>query len=348
MSRKRDTPHENKIGGINRTIGYVRLRGILHHQTTGDGRTIAKIWPRKRGAPTSPEQINQTANFAIVRHMAHDPLPLDNIAARGWSKGTPLLPTDFLTKAAYGTMWEVATITGQEYWSLRLVRASVAAALDTFTAQIGSILQRYSSGWNYLTAGAPGTVLTSNGPNQPLTWEAGASGAPPAYTMAWIYPTSSTSSSNAATKGAIFDVLADMTVRAIGANITTVIGAHYTLSLLEIATTGPTVIGVIGTATYIEPSKNYAHNILVDLGADFHLLAGHTYAVAVTRTDGTNTTNVGVNPATVTIAIPPAPVSVWQTIAAIATNVPPGVGAVFSNTFGAQYNIGFGYRWSYS
>lgn len=348
MSRKRDTPNENKISGINRTIGYVRLRGVLHHETKADGRTIAKIWPPKRGPSTDPAQINRNANFAIVRHMAHDPLPYDNIAARGWSKGTQLLPTDFLTKAAYGTMWEVTTDTGKQYWSLRLVRATVAAALDTFTAQVGSILQRYSSGWNYLNAGAPGTVLTANGPNQPLSWEAGAGGSPPAYTMAWVYPTASTDSSNAATKGAIFDALQDIKVRAIGANITTVIGAHYTFSLLEISTTGPTVIGVLGTATYVEPSKNYAHSVVVDLGAEFDLLAGHTYAVAVTRTDGTNTTNVGVNPATVTLAIPPAPIAVWQTVAAIASKVPPTAGAVFSNTFGGQYNIGFGYRWTYS
>lgn len=346
MGRKKDTPKEPVIQGLNRAKGYTRLRGLLHHEHTQDGRTIAKAWPKKRGPTTDPAQINRQGNFAIARNMAHDPLPYDNIAARGWSKGTAMLPGDFLTKAAYGTMWEVTTTDGKQFWSLRNVRASVAAALDTFTARVGSILTRLDAGWNYLNAGNPGDILTSNGPDVPISWHAPPAIAAPQYEFAWFDAPDGVETGGHASKCVQFIPLANMIVRFAAVNLTNGTGNICELSLIQFTGTGFTVAAVIGRVILPASPDNQSHTYLGDFGNDYILTAGVTYGLDVTCTNRTTTTSPGTSITGSAAKRPACPIDVRIERLTRDSIAVPIVGNTYSQSAVAPINAALGYKWT--
>jgi hypothetical protein len=85
-------------------------------------------------------------------------------------KASPALWRDQLTALLYGTAFclttaEGVTIYPKQFWQ------KVSNALDLLGAETGALLVRTAGQWQTLPPGQAGSVLTSTGPDNPLTWE---------------------------------------------------------------------------------------------------------------------------------------------------------------------------------
>lgn len=77
--------------------------------------------------------------------------------------GTPLMPRDLLLMALYARMFALDLDDGRKLLPAPF-RADVSTALDALGQALGEVLVRGPEFWQALAPGAPGEVLTSNGP----------------------------------------------------------------------------------------------------------------------------------------------------------------------------------------
>lgn len=94
---------------------YPRVRGVFITRWWR-GIMIAQKWPRKRGKPTNPKVIFTSQQFALASKMAANAEPMSYDTAVYSTKGTSLLPRDFLVMAAFGKAYEVIGPNGEVYY----------------------------------------------------------------------------------------------------------------------------------------------------------------------------------------------------------------------------------------
>lgn len=93
---------------------FPRIRGrFLTHPIRGQ--IIARGWPKKRGDNQHPNSQWTAKQFAYVGQMTANAFPLDWQTAIYMTKGTDWVPRDLLTRAAFGTAYEV-TLAGGDPW----------------------------------------------------------------------------------------------------------------------------------------------------------------------------------------------------------------------------------------
>lgn len=82
------------------------LRGIAQLRITAHG-VVAQKWPSPKRRPLTPAEIWYREQFARAGRMASMPIWQELITAQEMTKGTTMVPRDFLTSAIYGRAYEV-------------------------------------------------------------------------------------------------------------------------------------------------------------------------------------------------------------------------------------------------
>jgi hypothetical protein len=151
-----------------------RMRGVFlsyPHPLYG---YIARAWPRKRGRQR-PAVTWTNAQYAIRQLFSARPFYLDYETALNWAKGVAYTWRDiFNMQIAGGANFStLITDDGVVWQRLLCVSDNPQALLDLIDDTVGDLLFRDTSGWNALTPGTDGYVLTMHGgvplwlPNSP-------------------------------------------------------------------------------------------------------------------------------------------------------------------------------------
>lgn len=91
------------------------------------------------------------------------------IAAREAVKGTVLMPRDIMVMSLYGRLFQFKFPDGRKVSSMA-ARADVSDSIDVLAQTPGDLLVRGPQFWEPISAGAPGDVLTSQGPGLTPVW----------------------------------------------------------------------------------------------------------------------------------------------------------------------------------
>jgi ABC-type dipeptide/oligopeptide/nickel transport system permease subunit len=87
------------------------IRGRLYFSDYAYG-TIAKAWPKKRGAPKDWATHWNSQQFRYAAFMTAYAEPMSWQTAKFLTTGTDWMPRDLLTRAAYGTAYEIVLLDG--------------------------------------------------------------------------------------------------------------------------------------------------------------------------------------------------------------------------------------------
>jgi hypothetical protein len=128
-------------------------------QDVSSGAERVRAWPRKRPGKGSKAQQEQREKFTEAQHMARFLAPAAMAEAMRQVENSPLLPRDFLTMMAFGTMYAARLEDGTEIWPMA-ARRDVSKSLDILGAEEGMVLKRGPKYWEALPTSNPAT----NGP----------------------------------------------------------------------------------------------------------------------------------------------------------------------------------------
>lgn len=123
------------------------------------GAERVRAWPRRRpGKPTKAQQ-EAREKFAQAQKMARYLAPNAMAEAMRQVENSPLLPRDFLTMMAFGTLYAADTDDGRTIWPMA-ARREVSEALDVLGSKPGSVLRRGDKYWDAIETPNP----SSDGP----------------------------------------------------------------------------------------------------------------------------------------------------------------------------------------
>lgn len=137
-----------------------RTRGVVGFRfDTKRQKLIAYKWPRKRG-PGTPAQQAARAAFGNVAHtIMQQPWQIIEMA-RALSKGTDYLWRDLLMSAAYGNLLVAEDGDGNQWAGQQKTMLSIQTLLNSLGTTLGSMLVYATGGWQTVTPGTEGQVLT--------------------------------------------------------------------------------------------------------------------------------------------------------------------------------------------
>lgn len=210
-----------------------RRPGRLHQKLVRGGKFIVQKWPRKRGPIKSEAQKHTASQFALAQKAAAEAHPWFYIEAENMSTGTIWNRREILVKAAQGTLWEIRLADGSFYGNWFTLAREIQALLDTVTDVTGSILVRRAAGWQALTPGPAGYVMTSNGPDFSPNYQPAAA-APDVYGWSVSQPFGDFTGSDF-TAGSFFTPAINCEVTHISFGLTLQVGATYQLCIAECA-----------------------------------------------------------------------------------------------------------------
>jgi len=141
--------------------GPVRRPGQYYIRTSKWGPVICK-WPHRRIGPETPANFYKQAEFGLACEGASNPCPEDFECAIVMARGTAMLPRDFLTAAAYGTILQPINEDGTPWVSYRSVTVNAQLVLDQVTDEVGEMIWRSSNGWFGVPIGSNGQILIND------------------------------------------------------------------------------------------------------------------------------------------------------------------------------------------
>lgn len=222
-------------------------------------------------------------------------MPLDNIAARIGSEGTPYLPRDLIVKAVYGTLVQVTTKDGFTYYGRRLVTKQAQVLLDQITQAPGAILMRTVDGWVGLEPGDTGQVLITGGPGIPPDWGAapGAAGNGNWYSSQMSsegYHTNHTA--NWCGEANVLLMREDVLLNSVWGFQDQYLAGTYCGIVYEVTSskTAPKLITATRGASKVVTVNNAQHWIEGEFNTPIELQAGHYYGLGIMCISGGNTT----------------------------------------------------------
>jgi hypothetical protein len=205
-----------------------------------------------------------------------------------WQKGTEYTWRDVAISLMLGTYLEIIEPDGTVLRSARLTNPNPQYILDLITQVPGSLIYRDAEGWKGLPRSTDGKVLALN--NGLPSWQPSSGGAGGVTFWATALPTNNSTTSYA-TKGTMVTTAVAITVDKIATYIAPVSGATYKAAIYALSTLTITAVTAI-SATQAAPSTT-PQWLIFDLPTPTTLNALQRYAIVLTRTDATNTTNVG-------------------------------------------------------
>ena len=250
------------------------------------GALVASSWPKKRGRPKSSITREQNEWFRQANLLAKYADGQAQWMAIELSRDSPWYPRDILISAMAGRLFETLNLDGVEFRSVA-IRDDVSSDLDFLAGKIpGTIMVRGLDLWDALVPGAPGDVLTSNGPATLPSYAPGAGAA--SLTHASKIPLLTFDSESFATKGIVFMPQTAFGVHAIGTRINATVNHVYRGVIFQIGANFVISAIVAETADITAPST--AHLQLHEaFPAPVTLSANVPYAICWTRRDGSNT-----------------------------------------------------------
>lgn len=271
--------------------GSSKGRYSVHHMR--DGSIVIQGPPRPRSKFVSGWKAYQQMSFAFIAGQTKLIDPKQRAAAYLATDGTPWTWRDVATMLMMGTFLEITLPDGTVLESAQLTQANPQYVLDLVTDLEGSILYRADIGWVGLGRAQDGRVLTLiNGFPSWQEVSAGTIGG-----KQWSIPTYSTSSTTLfATKAAILQPVVDMQVTDLFFDAVLVAGASYSARLYTLSTN--TISAILADKVAVTGAAGGRTALPVTLDAPVTLPAGGKYAVALSRTDATDTTSCGLNVAT--------------------------------------------------
>lgn len=147
-----------KTGKIIPTLGTRSEKRVLI--VTGKYGTHAVKWPKPRGKAKSGYRLYREQEFRLAAAWATVPDPVELQTAINVAQGTGMVPRDFLTAAAFGTIMTFQEPGGPNWTSYRMVAPNAQLILDQVTDEPGSLLYRADIGWLGLPLASSGMVLT--------------------------------------------------------------------------------------------------------------------------------------------------------------------------------------------
>lgn len=250
----------------------------------------ARSWPRKR-ATISAKTQKQNETFKTVMALVRRAAGADRVAAGEYVKNMPFLPQDALVSAAYGTLFETVRIGGKLHMSARIAQEQVELLLDSISSIPGSILYRAADEWVALLPGSDNQVLTINAATGVPDWEdaqggGGGSGAG----LLLSPPITGEAGDDYASVGYWFTASQDVKVTKYGGLVKAAAGLTYTSSIApyDPSTKKITADARVSAAVAYTEAADY-QQFWHDLSPAVAISAGETYAVWVSRTDGSGT-----------------------------------------------------------
>jgi hypothetical protein len=159
----------------------------------------------------------------------------------------------------------------------------------------GDVLYRGASAWARLAAGTSGQVLRTNGASADPSWASVGSGTSGGASFAWpIQGAPGASGTATAAHGTYFTALTDFTVLGLWAQVTTVVGATYRVSIYQVNTSGVISAITVDSGDIASPGAITGTNVGARFSTPVTLTAGNNYIVCFRRTDSTDSAVVGV------------------------------------------------------
>lgn len=150
------------------------FRGLLQVYVR-DGQIVTARWPKKRGKSKSLKVRDAQEWFRQAQWATkYWPAQMQHQCAEA-VKGTPLMPRDLMTMIMAGRAWWWVDEQGRKVYSVAALK-DVSDSLDIISQVPGSMLYRSPTLWAVIPAGAPGQVLTSQGPDDVPLWAAAGGG----------------------------------------------------------------------------------------------------------------------------------------------------------------------------
>lgn len=170
--------------------------------------------------------------------------------------------------------------------------ADTQEILDAITTTQGSILYRGASSWSVLSPGTSGQFLKTNGPGADPSWASGGGGGGSTLFYDTLQVMGQAASGTAfATKGNYFKPLANTTLDSLVAYMTLVSGATYRARCYEVSgkSTTATITAIVDNGVdFVASAAVTLDTVRLRFSSTVNLVAGTTYLLAVSRTDGAN------------------------------------------------------------
>ena len=135
-----------------------RVPGQYYIASTERG-LVLKTWPKKKSGPKTPAQFYKETEFGLAASWAANPDAGQLDSAIVAAEGTTMVPRDFLTANAYGTLWTLVFEDGTEWVRYRDVTINAQLVLDQVTDDTPSIMWRSPVGWVGIQPTTDGDVV---------------------------------------------------------------------------------------------------------------------------------------------------------------------------------------------
>lgn len=172
------------------------------------------------------------------------------------------------------------------------ISAKVQEILDSISSTHGTVLFRGAAAWQALAPGTPGHFLKTNGAGADPAWAAGGGGGGSTLFYDTLQVMGQAASGAAfATKGNYFKPLADTTLDSLVAYMTLVSGATYRARCYEVSgkSTTATITAIVDNGVdFVASAAVTLDTVRLRFSSTVNLVAGTTYLLAVSRTDGAN------------------------------------------------------------
>jgi hypothetical protein len=154
------------------------LRGKFMIDTVRGVLRVRK-WPKKRGTPTSAEQLYWIDWFRQANKLAKYIDAASMRRAIELTAGTGMYPRDIILKAMRGRLYSWQDQNGKKWYPMAGIQ-DISDSLDVLAQDIGNVLVRATDRWRAAAEPTPGAVITYQGEGIPSKW------APPSTPAATI------------------------------------------------------------------------------------------------------------------------------------------------------------------
>lgn len=311
------------------------IRGRFYIYATRHG-LIAVSWPKKRGAPRTPDQAATMQLFID----AQKAIKLMNgetvINAHEAVVNSQFFARDLLVKMLYGRGPPIFFADGRRWYPLA-TRLNVSELLDNLGYVPGSMLFRGADTWIVVPPGLAGQVLTLSSPTA-AAWATPATPPPVTGHQLEMNTFNANDTGAHATKGNFFIPAQNTKINGIMFGASEIAGKTYFASIFVCA------VATLGTKIVQTPTVTAAATVLqtrlFPTTSEVTLTAGVRYAILHTRNDATTTTSNGLQRGfDFVYGIPQQ----QSTQGCILDSIAPAVGNVVSAVFN-QFFFGFDFH----
>lgn len=160
MKVVRSIPRAKRGASYSGRVMIDTVRGVLR----------VRKWPRKRGKPTSKDQLFWIDWFRQANYLAKYIDAASMIRARIMSEGSGLYPRDIILMAMRGRLYTWVDENGWRWYPVAAIQ-DISESLDVLAQTIGSVLVRAADRWRAPDLGAVDDVLTYKGEADPPVWQ---------------------------------------------------------------------------------------------------------------------------------------------------------------------------------